>query len=233
MIDLININKYYGEGPERLHVLNNVNLHIDEGEMVAIVGPSGSGKSTLINLLGFIDKKFNGEYLFENQNLINTSDQKLSKIRNQTVGFVFQNFSLIENNTVFENIELPLLYNGYGLTQTKDEVNDIIKKVGLEGKADKYPKQLSGGQQQRVAIARALINSPKFIIADEPTGALDTNTSEEIMKLFTKLNQEGGTIIIVTHNPELIRYCTRLIKIRDGRIIEDRKVLSEEGEVKR
>jgi putative ABC transport system ATP-binding protein len=193
--------------------------------MIAIMGPSGSGKSTLINLLGFIDKSFEGEYLFEGESFITWSDDALSKIRNQTVGFVFQNFSLIENNTVYENVELPLLYNGYSFHQTKQKVLAALEMVGLTDKATKYPKQLSGGQQQRVAIARAVINEPKFIIADEPTGALDTHTSEEIMKLFVQLNQEKkATIILVTHDPEMIPYCTRLIQIRDGAIMEDKEL---------
>ncbi|MHC5373878.1 ABC transporter ATP-binding protein [Enterococcus sp. LJL120] len=226
MIDLINVNKYYKTDEETLHVLKDINLHVNAGEMMAIMGPSGSGKSTLINLLGFIDRKFEGEYLFEGQSLLSSSDDVLSKVRNQTVGFVFQNFSLIENNTVFENVELPLLYNGYGLHQTKEKVLAALDKVGLKNKADKHPKQLSGGQQQRVAIARALINQPKFIIADEPTGALDTHTSADIMNLFVELNkQEGSTIILVTHDPELVPYCDRLISIRDGAIIEDKELI--------
>ncbi|MHC5249717.1 ABC transporter ATP-binding protein [Enterococcus sp. LJL90] len=226
MIDLINVNKYYKTDEETLHVLKDINLHVNAGEMMAIMGPSGSGKSTLINLLGFIDRKFEGEYLFEGQSLLSSSDDVLSKVRNQTVGFVFQNFSLIENNTVFENVELPLLYNGYGLHQTKEKVLAALDKVGLKNKADKHPKQLSGGQQQRVAIARALINQPKFIIADEPTGALDTHTSADIMNLFVELNkQEGSTIILVTHDPELVPYCNRLISIRDGAIIEDKELI--------
>ncbi|MCI1903765.1 ABC transporter ATP-binding protein [Enterococcus hirae] len=226
MIDLINVNKFYRNDEEELHVLKDINLHIEEGELVAIMGPSGSGKSTLINLLGFIDKQFSGEYLFEGKNLVQANDATLSHIRNKTVGFVFQNFSLIENDTVYENVELPLLYNGYGFGQTKGKVASVLKKVGLDTKAKKLPKQLSGGQQQRVAIARAIVNSPKFIIADEPTGALDTHTSSEIMKLFVELNREAGvTIILVTHNPELIPYCTRLVEIRDGAIIEDKELV--------
>lgn len=225
MIDLIGINKYYKNAEETLHVLKDVNLHVSQGEMVAIMGPSGSGKSTLINLLGFIDRKFEGTYLFEGESLVSSSDDRLSKVRNQTVGFVFQNFSLIENNTVYENVELPLLYGGYSFSQTKEKVMAALKIVGLEGKEDKYPKQLSGGQQQRVAIARSIINNPKFIIADEPTGALDTHTSEEIMKLFEELNQQdGATIILVTHDPEVVPYCHRLIRIRDGAIIEDKEL---------
>ena len=223
MINLVNVNKYYQNDEESLHVLKNINLTIAPGEMIAIMGPSGSGKSTLINLLGFIDKQFEGQYLFEGKTLLTSSDEVLSKIRNQTVGFVFQNFSLIETNTVFENVELPLLYNGYKFHQTEEKVRAVLEKVGLSDKADKHLKQLSGGQQQRVAIARALINQPKFLIADEPTGALDSHTSEEIMKLFVDLNtQDQVTIILVTHNPDMVPYCSRLISIRDGEIIEDK-----------
>lgn len=225
MITLQNVNKYYKTDEESLHVLNNIDLQIEKGEFVAVMGPSGSGKSTLINLIGFIDRKFEGTYLFEGESLINSSDDKLSKIRNQSVGFVFQNFSLIENNTVYENVELPLLYNGFGFGKTRKKVLSVLEKVGIRDKAKKHPKQLSGGQQQRVAIARALVNSPKFIIADEPTGALDTGTSTEIMELFQELNRtEGVTIILVTHNPEMIQYCSRLISIRDGQIIEDKEL---------
>ena len=216
MIELNKINKYYANEEESLHVLKDIHLSIKKGEMIAIMGPSGSGKSTLINLLGFIDRKFEGEYLFEGRSLV----------RNQTVGFIFQNFSLIESNTVYENVELPLLYNGVSPFKTKEKVFSVLDRVGLKGKEYKYPKQLSGGQQQRVAIARALINHPKFIIADEPTGALDTHTSEEIMQLFTTLNKEDDvTLIMVTHNPEVVPYCHRLITIRDGAIIEDKELV--------
>ena len=226
MIELNKINKYYANEEESLHVLKDIHLSIKKGEMIAIMGPSGSGKSTLINLLGFIDRKFEGEYLFEGRSLVNTADDIISKIRNQTVGFIFQNFSLIESNTVYENVELPLLYNGVSPFKTKEKVFSVLDRVGLKGKEYKYPKQLSGGQQQRVAIARALINHPKFIIADEPTGALDTHTSEEIMQLFTTLNKEDDvTLIMVTHNPEVVPYCHRLITIRDGAIIEDKELV--------
>ncbi|QGM92145.1 ATP-binding cassette domain-containing protein [Enterococcus faecalis] len=226
MIELNKINKYYANEEESLHVLKDIHLSIKKGEMIAIMGPSGSGKSTLINLLGFIDRKFEGEYLFEGRSFVNTADDILSKIRNQTVGFIFQNFSLIESNTVYENVELPLLYNGVSPFKTKEKVFSVLDRVGLKGKEYKYPKQLSGGQQQRVAIARALINHPKFIIADEPTGALDTHTSEEIMQLFTTLNKEDDvTLIMVTHNPEVVPYCHRLITIRDGAIIEDKELV--------
>lgn len=228
MIELKNINKYYRNDEESLHVLKDINLKADAGEMIAIMGASGSGKSTLINLLGFIDTKFEGQYLFEEENLVATTDDRLSKTRNQMVGFVFQNFSLIENYTVYENVELPLLYNGHGFHQTKEKVMSALEKVGIADKAEKRPRQLSGGQQQRVAIARALINQPKFIIADEPTGALDTHTSNEIMELFKELNRrDHATIFLVTHDPEVVPYCTRLVKIRDGAITEDKAVIEE------
>ncbi|OJG55572.1 ABC transporter ATP-binding protein [Enterococcus haemoperoxidus] len=202
--------------------MKNVNFEIKEKEFVAVMGPSGSGKSTLINLIGFIDKKFEGTYLFEGKEITDFSDKELSEIRNKSVGFVFQNFSLIENNTVFENIELPLLYNGSAYTDTKSRVQEVLEKVGLGDKGNKYPKQLSGGQQQRVAIARAIVNSPRFIIADEPTGALDSKTSDDIMQLFQDLNKEEGvTIILVTHNPEMVSYCGRLIRVKDGVIVEE------------
>ena len=182
----------------------------------------------MINLLGFIDTKFDGQYLFEEENLVATTDDRLSKTRNQMVGFVFQNFSLIENYTVYENVELPLLYNGHGFHQTKEKVMSVLEKVGIADKAEKRPRQLSGGQQQRGAIARALINQPKFIIADEPTGALDTHTSNEIMELFKELNRrDHATIFLVTHDPEVVPYCTRLVKIRDGAITEDKAVIEE------
>lgn len=221
MINLSHIHKYYYSEEETLHVLNDINLQVDEGEFVAIMGPSGSGKSTLINLLGFIDKKFEGTYLFEGREIEDYSDKELSKIRNESVGFVFQNFSLIDTLTVSENIELPLLYNGLTPRDCKARVQEVLTKVGLQDKGKKYPKQLSGGQQQRIAIARAIVNHPKFIIADEPTGALDSQTSEDILSFFQQLNKEGVTIILVTHDEDTIKYCNRLIKVRDGKIIEE------------
>ena len=222
MISLKGINKYYTSGDEVLHVLKNLSLTIDEGEFVSIMGPSGSGKSTLINLLGFIDSKYQGEYLYEGERLDISNDSLLSSIRNKMVGFVFQNFSLIENNTVLENVELPLLYNGCSKKDAREKAIRYLEKVGLKDKIDKLPKQLSGGQQQRVAIARAIINDPKFIIADEPTGALDYHTSSEIMNLFKKLNEEDGvTIVLVTHDEKMAKYANRVIRIFDGIITED------------
>ena len=221
MIKLEHVYKYYETGDTQLTVLEDVNFSIAAGEFVAIMGPSGSGKSTLINLLGFIDRHFDGRYLFNGREIGDFKDEELSEIRNRSVGFVFQNFSLIENLSVAENVELPLLYKGSKHNETQKKVKDALKRVGLSEKLDQLPKQLSGGQQQRVAIARALINQPNFIIADEPTGALDTHTTDEIMQLFKQLNDEGVTIILVTHDPETVVYCDRLLKIRDGKMIEE------------
>lgn len=222
MIKLNNINKYYTMGDEKLHVLKDFSMEIDSGEFVAIMGPSGSGKSTLINLLGFIDSQYVGEYLYEGEKLDIKDDNKLSQIRNEMVGFVFQNFSLIETNTVLENVELPLLYKGMSKRAARPIVMEYLEKVGIAEKWDKLPKQLSGGQQQRVAIARALINKPKFIIADEPTGALDFRTSTEIMDLFRDVNaNEQVTIILVTHDTNMAKYANRVIRIFDGRILDE------------
>ena len=222
MIKLLNINKYYTMGDETLHVLKDLSLDIDSGEFVAVMGPSGSGKSTLINLLGFIDSKYTGEDLYEGEALDIKNDNKLSVVRNEMVGFVFQNFSLIETDTVLENVELPLLYRGLTKRAARPIVMDYLEKMGIAEKWDKLPKQLSGGQQQRVAIARALINKPKFIIADEPTGALDFHTSTEIMKLFQEVNKEEKvTVILVTHDKNMAAYASRTIRIFDGRVISE------------
>lgn len=228
MIKLTKINKYYETGDEKLHALIDVSLEIKEGEFVAIMGPSGSGKSTLIRILGFMDQKYEGDYLFEEQNIRESDDLELSYIRNQKVGFVFQNFQLIDTDTVYENIQLPLLYAGCSYSETKERVLSLIEKVGLSGKEDKLPKQLSGGQQQRCAIARSVVNNPKFLIADEPTGALDSHTSQEILDLFKQLNKEGMTILVVTHDEDVGKQCNRMIRIMDGEIESDHEILSEQ-----
>lgn len=221
MIKMKHINKYYSLDQEKIHVLKDINLTIQEHEFVAIMGPSGSGKSTLMNTISFLDGDFEGSYLFKEENAYQYNDNKLSLLRNKSVGFVFQSFQLIENNTVFENVELPLLYSGMKHKNTKELVMEALKKVGIPDKYNKLPKQLSGGQQQRVAIARALVGNPSFIVADEPTGALDTHTSADIMELFQELNdKEKVTILMVTHDSEAAQYCKRIITVRDGEIIE-------------
>lgn len=219
MIEINHVNKYYQMGETQLHVLKDVNLSIHEGEFVSIMGPSGSGKSTLINVLGFLDNQFEGTYHFKGQPIEQRTDKQISQLRNQMVGFVFQDFNLIGNMTVYENVRLPLIYNGYSAKQTKERVQQALERVGLGDKGHHKPSELSGGQKQRVAIARALINQPSFIIADEPTGALDSKTSKIIMEILAKLHRdEGVTIVMVTHDPSLQQYATRHIVIVDGEI---------------
>ncbi|CEN29238.1 MAG: ABC transporter ATP-binding protein [Lactococcus sp.] len=220
LITLDDVTKSYVLGKQRVTILKNVSLSIAEGDFVGIMGRSGSGKSTLVNLIGFLDRQFSGEYYFEEKLVDQYTDDELSKIRNEHVGFVFQNFGLIEAMTVTENVELPLLYAGIA-NQTKTQlVLESLRRVGLEGLEKQSVKLLSGGQRQRVAIARAIVNQPKFIIADEPTGALDSKTSLEIMKLFRDLNiNHGVTIILVTHDVNLMTYCSREIKVSDGEVL--------------
>ncbi|MCE5038917.1 ABC transporter ATP-binding protein [Staphylococcus auricularis] len=219
MIELKDINRHFKNGDEENHILKDINIRIEEGEFVAIMGPSGSGKSTLINILGFIDRGYEGDYLFKDESYKETSDNELANIRNKTVGFVFQNFKLIQNNTILENVSIPLVYSGLGSQARRDRVKQTLHDVGLFDKENLVPNQLSGGQQQRVAIARAIINQPKFIIADEPTGALDSKTSKDIMELFIQLNQTyNTTMIMVTHDRKVADQADRIIHILDGRV---------------
>ena len=222
MINLKNINKYYQQGEQSFHVLHDINLSVDQGELLAIIGESGSGKSTLINIIGFLEDKFEGEYFYEGHPIHDYTRKDFSKLRNQNVGFVFQNFKLIRNVSVAENVSLPLLYAGKRRSEIKARVSEVLDQVGLHGYEDQLPQNMSGGQQQRVSIARAIATHPHFLIADEPTGALDTATSQEIMDLFKSLNhQEGTTIIMVTHDPRVAKQCDRIIQILDGRITSD------------
>lgn len=222
MIKLTNINKYYRQGDHRFHVLHDINLMVDQGELVAIIGESGSGKSTLINIIGFLDDDFSGTYFYEDQPIHDYTRKQFSRLRNQNVGFVFQNFKLIREATVAENVALPLLYAGKRRREIGDRVTAVLEQVGLHGYANQLPQNMSGGQQQRVSIARAIVGHPHFLIADEPTGALDTATSQEIMNLFKRLNRdEGTTIIMVTHDPHVADQCARVVKIIDGRVVSD------------
>lgn len=219
MIRLTDINRYFKNGNENNHILKDINIHINSGEFIAIMGPSGSGKSTLINILGFIDRGYYGHYLFNNENYLNSSDNNLAEIRNKTVGFIFQNFKLIQNNTILENVSIPLLYAGITSKQRHNKAMKVLHNVGLYDKEKFFPNKLSGGQQQRVAIARAIINDPQFIIADEPTGALDSKTSKEVMDLFVRLNKEKSTtIIMVTHDRNVAEQADKIIHILDGRV---------------
>lgn len=225
MIRLEHVNKYYGQGATRFHVLHDINLQVAAGELMAIIGESGSGKSTLINIIGFLDDDFEGNYFYNDQAIHDYTRADFAKLRNQHVGFVFQNFKLIRDISIAENVILPLLYAGVGRRQAKKTAARVLSRVGLGGYDNKLPTELSGGQQQRVSIARAIIANPDFLIADEPTGALDTKTSQEIMDLFKQLNQtQYTTIIMVTHDPRVAEQCERVVKIIDGRIVDDRKV---------
>ncbi|BDR55605.1 ABC transporter ATP-binding protein [Xylocopilactobacillus apis] len=224
MIDLSEVNKSYKQGKEDYQVLYDINLKINEGEFVAIMGPSGSGKSTLIDIIGFLDQKFKGEYVFDDVKVNKLSRKEHAKLRNKSVGFIFQNFKLINNQNVGENIALPLLYAGSKRKEILKRVNEVLDQVGLKGSYHKMPKNLSGGQQQRVAIARAIVGKPNFLVADEPTGALDSATSKEIIELFKALNENGTTIIMVTHDEKVANQAHRLVNILDGRIQSDEEV---------
>ncbi|WP_267202017.1 ABC transporter ATP-binding protein [Limosilactobacillus kribbianus] len=230
MIKLERINKYYRQGDHRFHVLHDISLNVDQGELVAIIGESGSGKSTLINIIGFLDDDFEGNYFYEGQPIHNYTRKQFSKLRNQNVGFVFQNFKLIREASVVENVALPLLYAGQRRSTIRGRVEAVLDQVGLHGYGDSLPQNMSGGQQQRVSIARAIVSHPHFLIADEPTGALDTETSQEIMNLFKELNQnEGTTIIMVTHDPKVAAQCDRIVKIIDGRVVSDSQEVRDAG----
>lgn len=216
MIKLEDIKKSFQINREDFTVLKGINLEIHSGEFIGILGRSGSGKSTLLNLIGFLDSRFEGVYEFDGKSTRQYSDNELSRIRNKNVGFVFQNFSLIEEMNVKQNVELPLMYAGLSSKQADEEARNSLKQVGLEEFLGQSVKVLSGGQRQRVAIARAIVNQPRFVIADEPTGALDSKTSYEIMELFKELNQKGVTIILVTHDESLTSYCNRVMHLLDG-----------------
>ncbi|MDD2717083.1 MAG: ABC transporter ATP-binding protein [Candidatus Wallbacteria bacterium] len=217
LIRIENINKSYQMGENNLQVLKNINLIINRGEMVAIVGKSGSGKSTLMNLLGCLDVPDSGKYILAGEDVAKLSDNQLAEIRNRKIGFVFQNFNLLPRMNALENVELPLLYTG--LAQAAERAASALKKVGMEDRMHHEPNQLSGGQRQRVAVARAIVTEPEMILADEPTGNLDTSTSVEVMNYFQKLNKEGTTIVVITHELDIAAYCSRKIRIEDGRIL--------------
>lgn len=218
--------KIYKLGDYEIHALRGINLSIGKGEFVAIMGPSGSGKSTLMNILGCLDRPTEGTYLLEGEDVSSLDRNSLARIRNRKIGFVFQSFNLLSRTTALENVELPLLYNGDHAKDVTERALKALALVGLEGRERHYPNKLSGGQQQRVAIARALVNDPAIILADEPTGNLDTRTSVEVMDMFQSLNQRGITIILITHERDIAAYAKRNITFRDGRIIKDEPVLA-------
>ncbi|SFB33382.1 ABC transporter ATP-binding protein [Clostridium frigidicarnis] len=222
LIDIKSIEKFYGRGKSKFQALEDINLKIDEGEFVAIMGPSGSGKSTLMNILGLLDKKIEGEYLLNGVDVKTLSDEKLSLFRNESIGFVFQSFNLLPKINAYRNIELPLLYGKrMSKKDKKERIFKSLDNVELLSRKDSLPREMSGGQKQRIAIARALVTEPSFILADEPTGALDSKTGKAIMELFVKLNKEGKTVIVVTHDKNVAAYANRVITILDGKILDD------------
>ena len=223
LVDVQDICKVYNPGENEVRALDHISVQIDEKEFVAIIGQSGSGKSTLMNMLGCLDVPTSGTYMLHGKDVSHMSDDELSDIRNQEIGFIFQGFNLIQNLTALENVELPLIYRGVSKKERMELAREALKKVGLENRMDHKPAEMSGGQQQRVAIARAIAQAPPIILADEPTGNLDSGSSKEIMEILKELHEEGRTVIIITHDNEIAAQAKRVIKIMDGRIESDTK----------
>ena len=215
------LTKTYRMGSGEVHALDGVSIDIDEGEFVAVMGPSGSGKSTFMNVLGCLDRPTSGEYVLGDKKVSELAGDELAAVRNKRIGFVFQQFNLLARTPAVENVEPPLVYAGVGKKERTEKALQMLKRVGLGERADHHPGQLSGGQQQRVAIARALVTEPLLILADEPTGALDSKTSLEIMALFQQLNRQGMTVVLVTHEPDVARFARRILVFRDGKVVQD------------
>jgi len=223
LVALRAVGKVYRTGDVEVRALRGVDLTVRAGELVSIMGTSGSGKSTLMNILGCLDKPSQGQYLLDGRDVSRLDRDALARVRNRTLGFVFQSFNLLARTTALENVELPLLYAGVASRERRARARDALQRVGLGERLEHHPKQLSGGQQQRVAIARALVGRPRLILADEPTGNLDSRTSVEVMALFQQLQREGLTLIIVTHEPDIAAYTGRVVVVRDGRIVSDKR----------
>jgi putative ABC transport system ATP-binding protein len=221
LIQTRGLSKVYQVGDNRIRALDNVSVDIERGECVAVMGPSGSGKSTFMNLIGCLDRPSDGEYRLDGQAVSALSGDDLAAARNRYVGFVFQSFNLLARTSALENVELPLVYAGVAARERRARAAEMLARVGLAGRAEHLPQQLSGGQQQRVAIARALVTRPALILADEPTGALDSRTSLEIMALFQELNRQGMTVVLVTHEPDVARFARRALRFLDGRVVAD------------
>ena len=223
LIRLENVAKVYRMGDVEVHALRGVSLAVQQGEFTAIMGASGSGKSTLMNIVGLLDRPSSGRYLLEGEEVSGLSTERLAEVRNRTIGFVFQSFNLLPRTSALENVELPLLYANVASAERSRRAAASLERVGLAQRADHHPNQMSGGQQQRVAIARALVSEPRVILADEPTGNLDSRTSVEVMKLFQDLGHSGITVVLVTHEPDIAQYASRVIQMRDGRVLSDER----------
>ncbi|MCI3986574.1 ABC transporter ATP-binding protein [Bacillus vallismortis] len=223
MLTLNNISKSYKLGKEEVPILKHINLTVQAGEFLAIMGPSGSGKSTLMNIIGCLDRPTSGTYTLDQIDILKGEDGALAEIRNESIGFVFQTFHLLPRLTALQNVELPMIYNKVKKKERRQRAYEALEKVGLKNRVSYKPPKLSGGQKQRVAIARALVNQPRFILADEPTGALDTKSSEQILALFSELHQEGKTIIMITHDPDVAKKADRTVFIRDGELVLDER----------
>ena len=224
MINLSDIHKSYNLGSNPLHVLKGINLSIKEGELVAIMGASGSGKSTMLNILGMLDEADSGTYSLDNIPIVKLNETKAAQYRNKFLGFVFQSFNLISYKTALENVSLPLYYQGLSRKQRQKKAKEQLIKVGLGERTHHIPNELSGGEKQRVAIARALVTNPMVLLADEPTGALDSKTSYELMALIQEINDKGKTIVVITHESDIANMCKRIVYLRDGVIVEDKKI---------
>lgn len=222
IIQIENMTKTYTLGGEVVHALRGVSLQIEKGDFLAIIGPSGSGKSTFMNMIGCLDRPDSGSYILDGKEIEKMTDNELAAIRNEKIGFVFQNFHLLAKLTALENVELPLLYRGVKAKERQKIAYECLEKVGLKDRAYHLPNQLSGGQQQRVAIARALVGNPPILLADEPTGALDSKTSKEIIQIMKQLNEQGHTLILITHDWEVANEAKRIVRIQDGQLFEER-----------
>jgi putative ABC transport system ATP-binding protein len=230
MIELKNITKVYERGVEKLHILNDLSLSVVKGDFVAIIGPSGSGKSTLMNMIGLLDIPTSGSYALDGVATEKMSDNQLAELRNIKIGFIFQQFNLLPRLNALENVELPLIYSGLGKKDRREKAMSMLKLLGMGERGHHKPSELSGGQQQRVAIARALSVSPSLLLADEPTGALDTKTGNEVLELIIQLNEQGNTIVLITHDTHIAENARRVISIRDGAIVKDERLLPLPGE---
>lgn len=226
IIELTDVHKTYGRGEEEVKILRGVSLTVSTGDFVAIVGPSGSGKSTLMNMIGLLDSPTTGTYTLDGVATEKLNDSQMAVVRNKKIGFIFQQFNLLPRLTALENVELPLIYAGYGKKERREKAKEVLESLGMGPRIDHKPSQLSGGQQQRVAIARALAGSPSLLLADEPTGALDSKTGAEVLELMIQLNEQGNTIVLITHDLHIADNAKRVVSIRDGLIVDDKRNVS-------